>query len=59
LDTAVASLVEALLTPDAATARATKRLLAGAPERTLEQQAAAERTAQAALQRERRAGGSA
>ena len=59
LDTAVASLVEALLTPDAATARATKKLLAGAPERTLEQQAAAERTAQAALQRERRAGGSA
>ena len=59
LDTAVASLVGALLTPDAATARATKKLLTGAPERTLEQQAAAERTAQVALQRERRAGGSA
>jgi enoyl-CoA hydratase/carnithine racemase len=58
LDASVARLVEALLTPDAATARATKKLLAGAPRRTLEEQAAAERTAQAALQRERRAGGS-
>ena len=57
LDAAVADLVEALLTPDAATARATKKLLAGAPRRTLEEQAAAERTAQADLQRERRSGG--
>ena len=57
LDAAVADLVEALLTPDAATARATKKLLAGAPRRTLEEQAAAERIAQADLQRERRSGG--
>jgi hypothetical protein len=41
-------------TRDAAAARATKELLAGAPARTLEQQAAAERAAQAALQRTRR-----
>ena len=59
LDAAVAGLVAALLTPDAATARATKKLLAGAPGRTLEEQTAAERTAQAALQRERRSAGSA
>ena len=58
LDTAVAGLVAALLAPDPATARAVKKLLAGAPARTLEEQAAAERTAQAALQRERRSGGS-
>ena len=58
LDTAVAGLVAALLAPDPATVRAVKKLLAGAPARTLEEQAAAERTAQAALQRERRSGGS-
>ena len=58
LDTAVAGLVAALLAPDPATVRAVKRLLAGAPGRRLEEQAAAERTAQAALQRERRSGGS-
>jgi enoyl-CoA hydratase/carnithine racemase len=55
LDDAVADLVAALCATDAATARATKELLAGAPGRTLEQQAAAERAAQAALQRQRRA----
>jgi len=54
LDAAVADLVAALLTHDAATVRATKKLLAGAPGRTLEEQAAAERAAQAELQRERR-----
>jgi len=58
LDTTVAGLVAALLAPDPATVRAVKKLLAGAPGRTLEEQAAAERTAQAALQRERRSGGS-
>ena len=58
LDTAVAGLVAALLAPDPATVRAVKKLLSGAPARTLEEQAAAERTAQAALQRERRSGGS-
>ena len=54
LDAAVADLVTALLTHDTATVRATKKLLAGAPGRTLEEQAAAERAAQAELQRERR-----
>ena len=54
LDAAVADLVAALLTHDTATVRATKKLLAGAPGRTLEEQAAAERAAQAELQRERR-----
>ena len=39
----------ALLSTDAAAARATKALLAQAPGNTLEQQAAAERSAQAAL----------
>ena len=49
LDAAVSDLVAALLSTDAAAARATKALLAKAPGNTLEQQAAAERTAQAAL----------
>jgi enoyl-CoA hydratase/carnithine racemase len=53
LDAAVAGLVAALLANDAATVRATKHLLAGAPGRTLEEQAAAERAAQIALQRSR------
>ena len=53
LDAAVDGLVAALLAHDAATVRATKHLLAGAPGRTLEEQAAAERAAQTALQRER------
>jgi enoyl-CoA hydratase/carnithine racemase len=53
LDGAVADLVAALLAVDAAAARATKALLAQAAGNTLEQQAAAERTAQAALQRSR------
>jgi len=57
-NTDVAGLVAALLAPDPATVRAVKQLLAGAPGRTLGEQAAAERTAQAALQRERRPGGS-
>jgi enoyl-CoA hydratase/carnithine racemase len=49
LDAAVSDLVAALLSTDAAAARATKALLAGAPGNTLEQQAAAERAAQRAL----------
>ncbi len=49
LDSAVSDLVAALLSTDAAAARATKALLAQAPGNTLEQQAAAERSAQAAL----------
>lgn len=53
LDGAVGDLIAALLAAGAAAARATKELLAGAPARTLEQQAAAERAAQAALQRSR------
>ena len=53
LDGAVADLVAALLAVDPAAARATKELLAGAAGRTLEQQAAAERKAQAALLRSR------
>jgi enoyl-CoA hydratase/carnithine racemase len=53
LDTAVAGLAAALCTADADTARATKELLTAAPGRTLAEQAAAERTAQAALQRVR------
>jgi enoyl-CoA hydratase/carnithine racemase len=57
LDAATADLVAAILTLDPATARATKGLLAEAPGHTLEQQAAAERRAQAALQRERLTGG--
>lgn len=53
LDAAVADLVAALLTTDAAAARATKALLAQAPRNTLEQQAAAERRAQLELLRRR------
>jgi enoyl-CoA hydratase/carnithine racemase len=53
LDRAVADLVAALLATDAAVARATKELLAAADAHTLEQQAAAERRAQAALLRAR------
>lgn len=53
LDTAVADLTAALLTTDPAAARATKALLMQAPASTLEQQAAAERRAQAALLRDR------
>jgi enoyl-CoA hydratase/carnithine racemase len=49
LDAAVSDLVAALLSTDAAAARATKALLAQAPQNTLEQQAAAERAAQARL----------
>jgi enoyl-CoA hydratase/carnithine racemase len=49
LDGAVADLVAALLSTDTAAARATKALLRQAPGNTLEQQAAAERAAQAAL----------
>jgi enoyl-CoA hydratase/carnithine racemase len=53
LDEAVADLVAALLAADPAAARATKGLLAQAAGNTLAQQAAAERTAQAMLQRAR------
>ncbi len=53
LDAAVTDLVAALLAIDAATARATKALLQLAPAHTLAQQAAAERRAQAQLQRSR------
>ena len=53
LDAAVADLVAALLATDAAAARATKELLGQAPANSLEEQAAAERRAQAALQRAR------
>ncbi|HET9895949.1 MAG TPA: enoyl-CoA hydratase/isomerase family protein [Streptosporangiaceae bacterium] len=53
LDAAVADLVAALLATDAAAARATKALLRQAPGNTLDQQAAAERRAQAALLRSR------
>lgn len=53
LDAAVADLVAALLTTDAAAARATKALLRQAPGNTLEQQAAAERRAQHQLLRSR------
>jgi enoyl-CoA hydratase/carnithine racemase len=49
LDDAVADLVAALLATDAAAARETKALLAQAAGNTLEQQAAAERAAQARL----------
>ncbi len=49
LDGAVADLVAALLSTDAAAARATKALLAQAPGHTLEEQAAAERRAQREL----------
>jgi len=53
LDAAVADLVAALLATDATAARATKALLQQAPGNTLEQQAAAERRAQAELLRRR------
>jgi enoyl-CoA hydratase/carnithine racemase len=53
LDGAVADLTAALLATDPAAARATKQLLAQATGNTLEQQAAAERRAQAALLRGR------
>src|SRR6201996_9057405 len=53
LDAAVASLASALCTPDPDTARATKELLAGAPGRTLAEQAGAERRIQAELQARR------
>jgi len=53
LDGAVADLVAALLATDAEAARGTKRLLIQATTNTLEQQAAAERREQAALQRAR------
>ena len=56
LDAAVADLVAALLSTDAAAARATKALLQAAPGNSLEQQAAAERAAQATLLRARQAG---
>jgi enoyl-CoA hydratase/carnithine racemase len=53
LDAAVSDLVAALLSVDADAARATKALLAQAAGHTLDQQAAAERQAQAALLRNR------
>jgi enoyl-CoA hydratase/carnithine racemase len=53
LDAAVADLVAGLLATDASASRATKALLAQAAGNTLEQQAAAERQAQAALLRAR------
>jgi len=53
LDGAVADLAAALLAVDPATARATKELLAQAAGNTVQQQAAAERRAQAALLRGR------
>ncbi|MBO0775574.1 MAG: enoyl-CoA hydratase/isomerase family protein [Actinobacteria bacterium] len=53
LEAAVSDLVAALLTAEPAVTRAVKGLLAGAAGRTLAGQAAAERQAQAALQRAR------
>lgn len=53
LDGAVSDLAAAILAVDPATARATKDLLAKAPGNTLDQQAAAERRIQTALQRAR------
>jgi enoyl-CoA hydratase/carnithine racemase len=53
LDGAVSDLAAAILAVDPATARATKDLLARAPGNTLDQQAAAERRIQTALQRAR------
>jgi enoyl-CoA hydratase/carnithine racemase len=53
LDAAVSDLAAALLTVEPAVSRAVKELLAGAPGRTLPEQAAAERRAQVALQRSR------
>jgi len=52
-DAAVADLVAALLAVEAPVARATKELLQQAPGRSLDEQATAERRAQAALQRAR------
>ncbi len=57
LDAAVTDLVAALLATDAAAARSTKALLQLAPGHTLAEQAAAERRAQAELQRRRFAKG--
>jgi enoyl-CoA hydratase/carnithine racemase len=57
LGAAVSDLVAAILALDPATARATKALLAEAPGHTPQQQAAAERRTQAALQRGRLTGG--
>jgi enoyl-CoA hydratase/carnithine racemase len=57
LDAAVSDLVAALLSTDAAAARATKALLSQAAGNTLEQQAAAERAAQARLLAARAGGG--
>ncbi len=56
LDATAGDLAAAILGLDPATARAVKELLAQAPGHTLEQQAAAERRAQAALQRDRLTG---
>jgi len=53
LDATAGDLAAAILGLDPATARSVKELLAQAPGHTLEQQAAAERRAQAALQRGR------
>jgi enoyl-CoA hydratase/carnithine racemase len=53
LDAAVSDLVSALLSTEPAVARSVKGLLAGAPGRTLAEQAAAERRTQAELQRSR------
>ena len=53
LDATVIALAQALCTPAADTARATKELLLGAPDRTLEAQSAAEIAIQARLQRSR------
>lgn len=53
LDGAVSDLVAALLAIDPETARATKKLLSLAPRSSLDEQAAAERRIQAALQRAR------
>ena len=53
LDGAVGDLVAALLAVEPAVGRATKELLQQAPGRTLDEQAAAERRTQVALQRER------
>lgn len=56
LDGAVGDLVAALLAVEPAVARATKELLQQAPGRTLDEQAAAERRTQVALQRARLGG---
>jgi enoyl-CoA hydratase/carnithine racemase len=56
LDGAVGDLVAALLAVEPAVGRATKELLQQAPGHTLDEQSAAERHAQIALQRERLGG---